>query len=391
MPGRLHLQSNFSTQARHWLQLSATPGLGPAALGRLRAAFGTGAAILGQSVATLTPLIGSQRAAALAQSAARGLEDAPSLVLEWLAGTGPRALLCLEDAPYPRRLLDLADAPPILYVRGDPARLAQASIAVVGSRQASASGLDHAYDFARTLAALGLSIVSGLARGIDGAAHTGALAGGAGATTAFVGTGIDRVYPPRHHALAQAIVDGGGAIASEFALGTPALAAHFPRRNRLIAAASLGVLVVEANAQSGSLITARQALELGREVFAIPGPIRAEHSRGCHALLRAGAKLVESVTDILDELPALAPQRDAHANKPPSPEAAALPTAMATAEPAGAAPGPGLGLLGWEATTLDQLLAHSESGAASWLARLTQWELAGTVTRLADGRWQRLR
>ncbi|NNJ84014.1 MAG: DNA-protecting protein DprA [Gammaproteobacteria bacterium] len=209
-------------------------------------------------------------------------------------------LFTLTDTGYPARLSEIPDPPPLLFVRGDPKILTHPQIAMVGSRNPTPTGREIAFAFAKELAHMGFVITSGLATGIDGAAHRGAMAAG-GRTIAVVGTGLDRVYPARHRDLALEVVENGACI-SEFPLGTPPLAANFPRRNRIISGLGLGVLVVEATTRSGSLITARLAAEQGREVFAIPGSIHNPLARGCHVLLRQGAKLVESASDILEEI-----------------------------------------------------------------------------------------
>lgn len=206
--------------------------------------------------------------------------------------------IALGDADYPPLLADLADAPGVLAVRGDPARLAAPQLALVGARNASADGLDNAFRFARTLAGAGFAITSGLALGVDGAAHRGALAG-AGTTVAVLGSGPGRIYPARHGGLAEAIVESGGVLVSEFAPASAPRQAHFPQRNRVISGLALGTIVVEAALRSGSLITARTAIEQGREVFAVPGSIHNPLSRGCHLLLRDGANWLESVDDVL--------------------------------------------------------------------------------------------
>ncbi len=210
-------------------------------------------------------------------------------------------LITLQDPEYPLLLRETADPPAALFVHGDPMLLTSPQIAIVGSRNPSTSGRSTAKEFARCLARAGITITSGLAVGIDGASHQGALEAD-GATIAVTGTGLDRVYPASHHKLARQIAEQGGALISEFPPGTPARAGHFPRRNRIISGLSLGTLVVEAALQSGSLITARQATEQGREVFAIPGSIHNPLARGCHAIIRQGAKLVETAQDIIEEL-----------------------------------------------------------------------------------------
>ncbi len=296
-----------------------------------------------------------------------------------------RQLLTLGDPDYPAELLQIEDPPLLLHLEGDPAALRHPlRLAMVGSRNPTAQGADHARQFARALAEAGACIVSGLALGIDGAAHEGALEAG-GCTVAVVGTGLDQVYPKKHQALAQRIA-AQGALISEYLLGTPPLAANFPKRNRIISGLSQGVLVVEAALQSGSLITARQAAEQGREVFAIPGSIHSPQSRGCHALIRQGAKLVESAADILeelrDQLPPAAPGQEQEPN--------------GTAEQQGAAqvkdPLPDdalLRVLGFEPCGLDALQARCGLDLPTLQARLLELEFDGWVARLPGGVYQR--
>lgn len=299
----------------------------------------------------------------------------------WLEPPG-RQLLIDGDPAWPERLGALADAPLALFLRGDADWLACPLLAVVGSRNATRGGVEVARDFAADLAERGLVIVSGLAVGIDAAAHRGALEVGGG-TLAVCGTGLDRVYPAAHAELAERIATAG-LLLSELPPGTPPRRRHFPRRNRLIAALALGTLVVEASLASGSLITARLAAECGAEVFAIPGSIMAPTKRGCHRLIRDGAKLVESSADVLEELaPALAAAGVALA-------AGLVPMPV----PPDAMP-PGaewlLAALGDEPSSADQLAIRSGRDAASVLAALTVLELAGAVVALAGGRWQRWR
>jgi DNA processing protein len=258
----------------------------------------------------------------------------------------------------------------------------QRALAVVGSRNATPQGLQSARRFSRAFAQAGVTVVSGMALGIDGAAHDGALEGAAAdavATIAVVGTGLDRVYPKRHLDLAHRIA-AGGMIVSEYPIGTPPLAANFPRRNRLIAALSQGTLVVEAALQSGSLITARLAAEQGKEVFAIPGSIHSAHARGCHALLRQGAKLVESAQDVLEDLRFVLPAAPGAAD-PGDAE-----------EPEGeghASEDPLLAAMGYDPIGLDALIARTGIGAPALSARLLELELAGEVARLPGGLFQR--
>jgi DNA processing protein len=226
----------------------------------------------------------------------------------WLDAGG--AMITLKDARYPALLADIPDPPPVLFLRGSAAALGGAQLAIVGSRNPSHAGSDTAFDFAASLSRIGFSIASGLARGIDTAAHRGALHA-AGITVAVMGNGPDRIYPEANRALAERIVESGGALVTEFFPGDPPRPAHFPRRNRIISGLSLGTLVVEAAVRSGSLITARCAVEQGREVFAVPGSIHQPASRGCHRLIRQGARLVERVEDVVEEFEWLAERRPA--------------------------------------------------------------------------------
>lgn len=376
-----------------WLRLVLTPGVGPESARRLLAAFGEPQAIFGQSETALCQVLSRPQAQAL-----RAMPpDCAALTqntLDWLqADRASRCVLTLGDADYPAALLDIPDPPLMLYALGQTAQLAtlqaQPALAVVGSRNPTPQGADNARAFARSLAASGLVIVSGLALGVDGAAHEGALEGagppgaaGRLATLAVVGTGLDRVYPRQHHALAQRIAQQG-LLLSEYPLGTPPLAAHFPRRNRLIAGLSQATLVVEAALQSGSLITAQQALEQGRDVMAIPGSIHAPQSKGCHALIKQGAKLVESAQDVLEELrlplvqTALDLGADGHAADAPD-------GARADEEDRAL-----LRALGHDPVGLDALQGRCGWPTAQLQARLLELELAGQVGRLPGGLFQR--
>jgi len=293
-----------------WLRLSLTEGVGPATARRLLAAFGLPGQLWQTDARALAGAVPPALAARLRQPPTPALRTQIAATLAWLQQPG-HALLTLADAAYPPALLEIPDPPVLLYLRGDPALLRAEALAVVGSRNATAQGIAHASRFSRELSQAGLTIISGLALGIDAAAHEGGL-DGPGATVAVIGTGIDIVYPRRHEALAERIA-ALGCIVSEFPLGAPPLASNFPRRNRLISGLARAVLVVEAAAQSGSLITARMAAEQGRDVFAIPGSIHAPLAKGCHQLIRQGAKLVETIQDILDELPSRQAVRTASA------------------------------------------------------------------------------
>jgi len=288
-------------------------------------------------------------------------------------------MLCLGEATYPPLLRELGDAPPLLFVRGDASLLSFPQLAVVGSRNPSRGGCENARAFSETLVRAGLVITSGMALGIDACAHEAALAAG-GRTIAVAGTGLDRVYPAAHHELAHAIAEGG-ALVSEFALGAPPLRENFPRRNRLISGLSLGVLVVEAALKSGSLITARLAAEQGREVFAIPGSIHSPLSRGCHALIRQGAKLVETAEDVLEELQALVGFMARPV--PPSP---ARVTSTATTDPQELQL---LELMGHDPVELDTLIALSGLTAGAVSSMLLNMELRGLIEARPGGKVQR--
>jgi DNA processing protein len=297
----------------------------------------------------------------------------------WLASGERRQVLTVDDPRFPPDLLQTEDPPLLLYVQGDPACLVRPSVAIVGSRHPSPQGAQNAHAFALALGGQGWVVVSGLALGVDAAAHEGALAAGA-ATVAVVGTGLDRVYPARHRELAHRI-ERQGALVSEYAPGTPPLPAHFPQRNRIIAGLSRGTLVVEAALQSGSLITARLASEAGREVFAIPGSIHAPQAKGCHQLLKQGAKLVETAEDIVEELRGSAPIPAGAVDHTPSPSSPA-----AALEP----PEPLLDAMGHDPASLDALQARTGWPTAELSARLMTLELEGRVARLPGGLYQRL-
>lgn len=283
-----------------WLTLVRAPGLGPAACARLLERFTDLPAVL-----AAPPSV--QRDCGLAEATVDYFQKPDEARIEadlaWL-GRPDHHLIPWDHALYPPLLREIADPPLVLFVLGDPAVLARLQLAIVGSRNPTRDGHHTAFEFARHLVGAGLVITSGLASGIDGAAHRGALAGG-GPTVAVAATGLDRVYPAMHHELAREIASNG-ALVSEFPPDTRPLPGHFPRRNRIISGLSLATLVVEAAPRSGSLITARLAAEQGRETFAIPGSIHNPLARGCHALIRQGAKLVETAADIIEELGPLA-------------------------------------------------------------------------------------
>lgn len=384
-----------------WLRLALTPQVGHGTARRLLAAFGPPSHIFEAPSAALRAVATPAQVQAL-QIEPPELTTQIDNTWQWLAqGEGQRRVLTLADTDYPSALLRSDDPPLMLYAMGEALRTDQAldwpdGIAIVGSRSPTAQGAQNAKQFARHFAQAGWCVVSGLALGVDAAAHEGALEGalegackgvteGAGPTTparwatlAVVGTGLDRVYPRQHEALARRII-AHGLILSEYPLSTPPLAENFPRRNRILSALARGTLVIEAAVRSGSLITARFAAEQGREVFAIPGSIHSPQSRGCHALIKQGVKLVESAQDVLDELPG-GPRRDsAHAvGKPHSPDDAALPD------------DPLLQALGFDPATLDALGARTGLDTPTLLARLLTLELQGEVARLPGGLFQRM-
>jgi len=376
-----------------WLRLTLTPGVGSEAARRLLAAFGLPQAIFEQPLAALRQLLTPAQASAL-QQPPDGLPAQWQATLDWLDAAQDgvaRRVVTLGDPAYPRSLLAIEDPPCLLYVMGQLPGAANAAapdwpqraLALVGSRNPTPQGAQNARQFARALAAEGVTVVSGLALGIDGAAHEGALDGANDglATIAVVGTGIDRVYPRQHRELAHRIA-ARGVIVSEYPLGTPPLPPNFPKRNRLIAAFSQGTLVVEAALQSGSLITARLAVEQGKEVFAIPGSIHSPQSCGCHALIRQGAKLVETAQDVLEELrwPAAVVAIENEATN----GAATAPIAQIADEDGL------LQALGADPVSLDALLARTGFDTATLQARLLTLELDGRVGRLPGGLFQRL-
>lgn len=363
-----------------WLALVNAPGIGPRTVAKLIEQFGEPTVIQGAATAQLAAVgLKAESIAALKQPDAALLET----VRNWLQQPGTD-VLTLTDPRYPPQLADIHAAPPLLYVRGDVRLLAEPQIAIVGSRNPTPSGIEITQEFARQLTSYGLVITSGLALGIDGAAHVGALE--TGRTIAVFGTGLDRVYPAAHRALARQIAENG-VLVSEFAPGCGPLAQNFPRRNRLISGLSLGVLVTEAALKSGSLITARTALEQGREVFAVPGSIRNPLARGCHALLRDGAKLVESAADILSELaPLLRVALTATATSAAPDEA--LAEGLLTLDVESRAV---LKAMGFDPVAPDELIGRSGFSAQQVTSILLVLELSGHVSSVPGGRYCRIR
>lgn len=351
-----------------WLRLRLIPRAGDAAIRKLLSTFGPPQQVLAAAYSALCGVVPQDIAGAIHAGGASDQILAP--VVAWLEDANNR-IITLADAAYPQALLQTPDPPSLLYVKGRHGLLNHDALAIVGSRSATPQGCASAEAFAKALSDAGLTIVSGLAVGIDAAAHRGGLAG-LSSSIAVVGTGLDIVYPARHRELAHQIA-AGGAIVSEFPLGTPAHAANFPRRNRIISGLAHGCLVVEAAQQSGSLITARIANDLGREVFAIPGSIHSPLSKGCHQLIRQGAKLVESAQDILEEL-----KMQTAATISPMPGASA-------------SDHPLLDHLGFDPCDIDCLCARSGLKSDVILAQLLQLEMDGRVAVLPGGRYQRLR
>jgi DNA processing protein len=372
-----------------WLRLTLTSGVGNQTGRNLLAAFGPPQSVFAQSREALLQVVSVAQAEALLTEP-EGWADQVATTWNWLQASdtsgAQRRLLALGDALYPASLLRTQDPPLLLYLMGqlaEPGTDPFAScLAIVGSRNPTPQGLSNARNFALACANAGLTVVSGLALGVDGAAHEGALAAEASAvpwaTIAVVGTGLDRVYPKQHQPLAHRIAQHGLLI-SEYPLGTPPLAENFPKRNRIIAGLSLGTLVVEAALRSGSLITARLAADAGREVFAIPGSIHAMQSHGCHALIREGAKLVETAQDILEEL-----------HLPMASSGTGISSNETTATDSSAAASRLLQTLGHDPVGLDALVARTGIDAAGLQVQLLELELSGEVSRLPGGLFQRL-
>jgi len=370
-----------------WLRLSLTHGVGNETMRRLMAAFGLPEAVFTQSSSTLRQVVSAAQALALQQEPEAWhtlLDD----TWEWLQTPADpkvqRAIVTLGDKDYPSALLEMPAPPMMLYALGQTDWLAKleatSCIAVVGSRNPTPQGEQNAKAFAQALSSAGLTVVSGMALGVDGAAHQGALAGAAPealATIAVVGTGLDRVYPKHHLQLAHQIAQRG-LILSEYPLGTPPLNANFPKRNRIISGLSQATLVVEAALKSGSLITAKQSLEQGKEVLAIPGSIHSTQSKGCHALIKQGAKLVESAQDVLEELRVPDPFKSSQSDATEEQELVLTPEAHL------------LDCMGFDPVGLDALQARCGLDTASLQTQLLTLELAGRIGRLPGGLFQRV-
>jgi len=354
----------MNAELASWLALNQIAGLGNEGMRQLLQTFGTPSHIFAATGHALRQIVKPSVANIITQGVN---ETAMEATATWLENPSNH-IVTLGDADYPQVLLNITDPPLLLYVKGHRELLNRPSLAIVGSRQATAQGLNNAASFAEAASVAGLCVASGMAHGIDAAAHRGGLRGD-GSSIAVVGNGLDKVYPSANRDLAHQLA-AQGVIISEFALGTPPIASNFPRRNRIISGLSLGCLVVEATMQSGSLITARMALEQGREVFAIPGSIHSPQAKGCHYLIKQGAKLVECAQDILEELGRFNNQ----------PNEAICPTEQH----------PLLQHLGYDPVDMDTLSQRSGLTIEALSAILLQLELEGGVATLPGGMYQRV-
>lgn len=385
-----------------WIQLALTPYIGAESFLRLWQHFGSAQAALAASAYEVAALVHHSKQVTETWEDRDKARIATDAALQWEQQADCRLLLLCDD-DYPMILNEGLTPPPLLFLRGDVQYLQRPAVSIVGSRHATARAKHIAYDFAYELSQQGITIISGMATGIDTAAHCGALEG-IGSTIAVWGTGIDRVYPASNQALARTIAEKG-LIVSEFPLGTKPLASHFPRRNRIIAAQSLVTLVVEAALESGSLITARQAAEMGRDVMAIPGSIDNPHSKGCHKLIKEGAKLVENIDDILHECPDLL--KNSFNNKPlfqfsKKTEAtsslammqyihAAQNNQTVSEAPQDESEHSLLKCMGYEPIHPDVLAENSHLSTVDVYTQLLELELEGKVAAMAGGRFQRIK
>ena len=381
-----HRQSSLSNSAfqksvhtdeslKQWLILSLVPGMSSRQFNFLLDRFGSPQAIFDTGKQSLIHAgLNQQLASSIVQHGKRvnkALDDIIARTLRWLEGEGHKLLTCLSP-DYPEFLSRIPDSPPILYLKGEPALLHRPQLAMVGSRNPSGSGRRNARMFAGEFARAGLTITSGLAMGIDAESHTGAL-GHLGSTIAVLGTGIDRIYPAMHKEIFQRIAEQG-LLVSEFPLGTPPVKMNFPRRNRIISGLSMGVLVVEASLKSGSMITARYALEQGREVYAIPGSIHNPVARGCHKLISEGARLVEKAGDIFEECGSLLESVMQQNTLAPESEKNPDPVMQQI-----------LSLMGYDLVQPDQVVIETGLASEQVNAALTNLELQGFIQREGSG------
>lgn len=382
MSGVIGQLSADADQLAHWLRLAQVRGVGPETARKLLGRFGLPENIFAANAQVLGEVVSPRIVQALLASPDEAARAQIELAMRWASMPGNR-ILTLADADYPASLLNTADPPLLLYVKGRIDLLSRSALAVVGSRNATAQGAANAERFSEALSQAGWTIVSGLALGIDTAAHHGALrhADHGGSTVAVIGTGADIVYPARNRSLAHQIAEAG-CIVSEYPLGTPAISGNFPRRNRIISGLARGVLVIEAATESGSLITARMAAEQGRDVFAIPGSIHSPLAKGCHLLIKQGAKLVESAQDILEEYAHDLP----NAGFPASiSEPADISSSSSSPIP------PLLQLMGFDPVDIETLAQRAGQDMASLHVQLLTLELQGDVERLPGEVYRRLR
>ena len=363
-----------------WVRLAETPGVGRETARKLLSVFGLPENIFSASAEALGEFAPERVVHSITRPISSELQDLIARTLAWMAQPGNH-LVTLADATYPPLLLNIPDPPLLFYAKGNCALLQELSVAVVGSRNATVQGVQNAERFAASLAQAGLHTVSGLALGIDAAAHRGSLQapGGTASTIAVIGTGLDIVYPARNRELAHRIAERG-CIVSEYSLGTPAIASNFPRRNRVISGLARGTLVVEAALQSGSLITARTATEQGREVFAIPGSIHSPLAKGCHQLIRQGAKLVESAQDILEELTPYLGNRPVRVTE----------SATDSDDDAPQAGHPLLEAMGYDPIDLGTLATRSGLDLPALNAQMLDLELEGRIEVLPGNTYRRL-
>lgn len=352
-----------------WIALGAIPGLGGESFRKLLAVFGAPENVFSADKVDLGKVVNHSIVAGILRGYYTHDVD---IALKWLDEAG-NGIVTLADSFYPRNLLDITDPPTLLYLKGNAGLLGARGIAIVGSRNATPQGIDNSLSFSRSLSNAGLCIVSGLALGIDAAAHRGGLEG-ASSSIAVIGTGMDIVYPVRNHDLSREL-ETRGLLVSEFPLGMPPLGSNFPRRNRIISGLGMGCLVVEAGIRSGSLITARHALEQGKDVFAIPGSIHSPLSKGPHRLIKEGAKLVECANDILEELGRFSVK----------PDSLVLENHVDDADSARL-----LELMGYDPVDLDTLCLRSGWAAQTVSARLLELEMDGFVSGVVGGMYQRL-
>ena len=378
MPHTLLNKADALDELSAWLRLTLLPGIGSETARKLLNQFGLPQQIFTAQAKALREVL-SERLLALVLNTPAEVEveinKTIDRTLKWLEHPNHH-LLTLADSAYPSALLTIPDPPVLLYCVGDINRLNHTALAVVGSRSATQQGIKNAQQFSESLSNAGLTIISGLALGIDAAAHQGGLLG-TSSTVAVVGTGLDTVYPARNRSLAQQIAQQG-CIVSEYPLGTPPVAANFPRRNRIISGLARGILVVEAAISSGSLITAKMAAEQGRDVFAIPGSIHASLSKGCHQLIKQGAKLVECAEDVLEEMawPTLK-LNVSNQSEPSHAEQAASNSSL-------------LASMGFDPLHIDEIMQISGLSIAEVQSQLLLLELEQNIERLVDGRYRRL-